>query len=161
MDTNSIETTTTMEIAGRAWDVKVSDRRSAYGKRRWNSKKGWYVESVTRIFVSTPDEYDDIFHSVLGAPCPTPEMFPALALESALTHRGEYPEVDKAWNKHNRAYVKGQSAVLSAITEIIEVDEFRYDRHAGCSCPCSPGFIAKSGKNYRGTTIFINVKPAS
>lgn len=157
-------TTTTVaqaEIAGRIWNIEIRNINERYGSRRWDSKRRGYVEPLTRIFVSTPDEFENIFYDILGAPHPEVEMFPHLALESVYTTLKEYPEVDKAWDRYNRAYVKAQSAVLNAVKALTKVDEFRFDKHAGCSCPCSPGFIAKSGENHRGTTIWVSLKPAS
>lgn len=158
---NDTSTTTTIraEIAGRLWDIEVCNSHSPYGKGRYSYKQGRYIEPVTRIFTDTPDEFEDIFYSALGAPRPEVGMFPHLALESVYTSRKQYPEVDRAWDRHNRAYIKAQSAVLNAVKEITKVEEFRFDRRAGCTCPCSPGFLAKSGENRYGTTIHVNLTP--
>ena len=151
-----VEIETTFFAFGQEWEIKISDRDLRYGQRRWNSKKGGYVEPLTRIFVSTPDEFDGL--ATAAHPHPTVEMFPALALGSVYTSRGEHPEVDKAWDQFNRAFVKGQSEVLSALALFTGVDEFHFDKHAGCTCPCSPGFVAKTGRRSRGTTIFVDIK---
>jgi len=151
-----IETTVTINAFGRDWVVTIRDDSKSYSKPRFNYKKGCYVQPLTRIFVSTPDEFDDF--ATAAHPHPVKEMFPALALESVYTSRGDYPEVDKAWDQFNRAFVKGQSMVLAAVAHLTGVDEVRFDKRAGCTCPCSPGFIAKSGKRSRGTTIWVSVK---
>lgn len=160
---NNNETKTSVEvtIAGRPWIVTVTDMNKPYAKGRYYWRQGKYVEARTRVFVSTPDEFDEIFFDVLAAPHPSVEMFPALALESVYTTRKEYPEVDKAWDKHNRAFVKGQQAVLSAVEHLTGVTKAKYDRRAGCSCPCSPGFIATEGGRSRGAYFWISVEPAA
>lgn len=160
-NTNRTETTAEVEIAGRLWNIKVIDLHDPYTSGRWNHKALTYVKARTRIFTSTPYDFEDIFYSVLGAPAPTLAMFPHLALESVYTTRKEYPEVDKAWDRHNRAYVKAQTAALNAVAHLTGVTKARFDKHAGCSCPCSPGFIAVEGENERGTTLYVNVKAAS
>jgi hypothetical protein len=157
--TGKTETKTTLVAYGREWEVTIVDANSPYSKPRYNWKKGGYIQPLTRVFVSTSEEFDDF--ATAAHPHPMPDMFPLLALESVYTSRGDYPEVDKAWDQFNRAFVKGQSLALSAIAHLTGVDEFRFDKRAGCTCPCSPGFIAKSGKRSRGTYIFVNIKEVS
>jgi len=153
------EVVTTITAFGQDWIVSIRDHNDPYTKPRYNWKTLGYTQPRTRIFVSTPDEFDDL--ATARYPHPVKEMFPALALESVYTSRGDYPEVDKAWDQFNRAYTKGQSLVLAAIAHLTGVDEFRFDRRAGCTCPCSPGFIGKAGLRARGTTISVSVRRAT
>jgi hypothetical protein len=62
------------------------------------------------------------------------------------TIRGEFPEVDKAYDRFNRAKVRIMKAHLAAAMEadlLPSGDRVkpRFSKKAGCSCPCSPGFI--------------------
>lgn len=92
-----------------------------------------------RIFVSF-DEYE-ARHRV--HPNPTPEMFPELGLKHVYTTRKDFPEVDKAWDAANRDYARmAREVTAQALAGVgLSVPKMRYSRHAGCTCPCSPGII--------------------
>lgn len=62
--------------------------------------------------------------------------------------RGEDPANDKAYDEYNRAYLKAARVEVRAVLDALvaggllrEVPKFSFSRKAGCSCPCSPGFI--------------------
>lgn len=62
--------------------------------------------------------------------------------------RGTNPVEDKLFNKLNRQVIANKREVLEAAMEAVyELGEvlvdakFNFSRTAGCSCPCSPGFI--------------------
>jgi hypothetical protein len=38
-----------------------------------------------------------------------------------------------------------------------EVYSWRWNRYAGCSCPCSPGFVANDPSIPHGRNIFVNI----
>lgn len=71
--------------------------------------------------------------------------------------RGEDPAVDRAWRKYNQAEVKLMRKVIAEVAERygIHLGELRFSLKAGCSCPCSPGFIARHVGNYQ---VWITVK---
>lgn len=78
--------------------------------------------------------------------------------------RGVDPENDKAYDKYNKAVIRIQKAHLVAAMEqglIPETEELRFSRKAGCSCPCSPGFIAniREGYDYHLTVKVVQEKP--
>lgn len=172
MQTTQTKTTQTFRyitMFGRQWKVIVTDTHERYGERRWFYKAGGYVEPTTKVFFSADDSFDAL--ATAKAPEPVGGMFPHLIMyygsgdligaeDPAWTSIGEHPEVDKAWSRYNRALVRGWSDVLREVADITGVDEFRWSRYAGCTCPCSSGFIAKSGRNAKGTTITVSVEPA-
>lgn len=63
-----------------------------------------------------------------------------------ITIRGEDPESDKAWDAYNRWEKKVAKEALvgvlsKAVGRKVLPNEVKYSRKAGCSCPCSPGFV--------------------
>ena len=164
------ETFRFIEMFGKRWKITITDKHSRYGERRWSWKYGAYQEPRTRVFVNSPDEFDAL--ATAKAPLPVGGMFPHLTMhygngevigadETVWTRIGDFPEVDTAWNRHNRAFVKGQASVLRLVADIVGVDEFTFSRYAGCTCPCSSGFLAKSGRNHKGTTIWVKIEEVS
>src|ERR1044072_6335835 len=66
------------------------------------------------------------------------------------TIKGEDPENDELWRQYNRAELKiMRRHVQAAILELNFQDDvtFHFSKFAGCSCPCSPGFIIKNYSN--------------
>lgn len=71
------------------------------------------------------------------------------------TIKGQDPENDAAWRRYNRAEIKlMRIAIQKGIARFYSetdadiagllgcgLDKFDFSRYAGCSCPCSPGFI--------------------
>jgi hypothetical protein len=65
--------------------------------------------------------------------------------------KGDDAENDKKWRKYNREEVAIMRVfaenILGDATEALDLPnlgKLRYSRKAGCSCGCSPGFIAES-----------------
>jgi len=68
--------------------------------------------------------------------------------------RGVDPEVDDLYDRLNGRYVETVTRVadevlpdvLAAVDGTrVEPDGLRFDRHAGCSCPCTPGVAGLRG----------------
>ena len=60
----------------------------------------------------------------------------------AYSIKGEDVENDKAWRAYNHAErLLARAAIDAAFPEF---GKSFFSRRAGCSCPCSPGFISKS-----------------
>lgn len=63
--------------------------------------------------------------------------------------RGDGSEEDRLWRLYNRWELKAMRLKLSRVTRVLEVltglqiptEHWHFSRKAGCSCPCSPGFI--------------------
>lgn len=79
-----------------------------------------------------------------------------LGAPSMHTKRGEYPALDKAWDRHNRSIIEAQRRVLEAGFGAL-ADDAKFSRRAGCGCGCSPGFILATD---RGLDYFINAAAA-
>jgi len=65
-----------------------------------------------------------------------------------VTRRGEFPDVDKAWDAYNKQHKRiVRDAIVATLNEMVghryevKSSDVRYSRKAGCTCPCSPGFI--------------------
>lgn len=58
--------------------------------------------------------------------------------------KGEYPELDKAWRKFNKAEAAQMKEILEAALPLLGLQEtkFKFSTKAGCACGCSPGFVA-------------------
>ena len=77
---------------------------------------------------------------------------PAYELERAtggMKPRGDVPEVDKMYDRLNRQVIKNKRSVIEnaiaefpVLADLLDAIKFNFSRYAGCSCPCSPGFIA-------------------
>lgn len=69
---------------------------------------------------------------------------------------------NKAWKKYNKAELGIQSQVLKLAylnnllpEDIKDVMEFKWSRYAGCSCPCSPGWVKRDGLR---RSIWLTIK---
>jgi len=96
-------------------------------------------------------------------PAPTIEDFPYLAYldhPTPYTRRGEFTEVDRAWDAHNREIVATKRAVLDRVLKQIVDDaselEIKFSRKAGCACGCSPGFKIRGLS--ASIMIHVNIK---
>ena len=92
-----------------------------------------------------------------AAMAPIQKDIDKLAAELGLIHPhtqiGMYPDMDKLWKALNKEIVKGQRLVLDVVLWDLGLQQTaRWSIRAGCSCPCSPGFILG---NLRGMDIFI------
>lgn len=74
------------------------------------------------------------------------------------TVRGENPEMDKAWDKHNRAIVAvwREAAEEALMGTLFHGYKLAFSKYAGCSCPCSPGFILQVPMRDRGLDLPID-----
>lgn len=75
-------------------------------------------------------------------PCPPPSL------------KGDDPDNDRAWRAYNRAEVKNMRTFLSAVVD----GTWNFNRRAGCSCPCSPGFTTTDTR-FRNQAFYVDVKP--
>ena len=81
--------------------------------------------------------------------------------------KGDDPENDKAWRKYNRDEIVAMRELLDDISgwlqSISNGDlKYRFSRKAGCSCGCSPGFIADRALFFNGRAISqISIAKAS
>ena len=115
---------TSFEHNGRKYNVSV----------KWNCSRR---AMRTNIFVSAPSlDFDP--QETLGA------LAESLGSGTIYSDRGDFPELDKAWDKANRALIKSQRVLVSEAVKALGGEEpmkIAFSRYAGCSqCPCSPGF---------------------
>ena len=73
---------------------------------------------------------------------------------------GDDPENDKAWRKYNRDKIVAMRELLDDISgwlqSISNGDlKYRFSRKAGCSCGCSPSFIADRALFFNGRAISL------
>ena len=76
------------------------------------------------------------------------------------TNRGEFPALDKAFDKMNREIVAAKKEVFEAALVALgfqpERGDFSFSRSAGCPCGCSPGFNLRFLP--QGETVYVNEK---
>ena len=85
---------------------------------------------------------------------------------SVYTSRGEYPALDKAFDKMNREIVAAKTEVFKTALLALGMDEasveakgaVKFSRKAGCSCGCSPGFLLNVGDVLTGETVYVEEK---
>lgn len=79
-----------------------------------------------------------------------------LSKEAGSLGRGASVEADKAWDSANRALVQSKKDFLEALIhtipvlgEVLSDHKLNFNRKAGCSCGCSPGFVADASSACR------------
>jgi hypothetical protein len=67
--------------------------------------------------------------------------------------------LEHLFERHSRPYMLYRREVLPLVWEQLGVDpatvKVRWDQYAGCTCPCSPGFIVERG--YMGRDLSVTV----
>ena len=67
--------------------------------------------------------------------------------------------MEHLFNRHNRPLAFYHKEILPTVTKLTGLPEntrYRWAQKAGCSCPCSPGFMPNS-KSYSGRDIDVTV----
>jgi len=92
---------------------------------------------------------------------PNPEDVGGMA-KPEYTTRGDDPENDKRWRQYNWQEIKVMRLFADAVLEdackalgVTELGVIHFSRKAGCSCGCSPGFVARKG---RGWNVWVDVE---
>ena len=108
--------------------------------------KGLKAPRKPRIYVWGEDEAVPSFAEIMG-----------LAHSRNALPRGTDPEVDAAFDKHNRSVIRNKRLVLTeakdAFPELrrkLAAKSLLFSRKAGCGCGCSPGFVV-------GGRIFVSL----
>lgn len=107
----------------------------------------------TRVYVSGEDDVD-------FSPAYAATELDRQTSGQGYVGRGYSPETDKLFDALNRQVVRNQRAVLAqariAVPELDAIlgnNTFGFSRHAGCSCSCSPGFVASGYLRVAGRAI--------
>jgi hypothetical protein len=63
------------------------------------------------------------------------------------SERGEFPDVDKLYDRLNRRVATVYREIALDALRRLECGDFtgNFSRYAGCSCPCSPGVVLSRG----------------
>jgi hypothetical protein len=70
-----------------------------------------------------------------------------LRLDHIQTVQGEYPTMDRLWAIMNKLEEAEQIELINYAFEIFQLKakeetlHIKFSRYAGCTCPCSPGYI--------------------
>lgn len=129
----------------RGVDCIVDFRYRDYRKEEWlPSQKSWSEMNRDR------NKKARLYYSNHGV------MEQAYGEHPPYSRIGDDPENDKAWRKYNRAETELARAAIEAAFPTFGKSSF--SRYAGCSCPCSPGFISQSLIGGEG---WIDVRPAN
>lgn len=151
--------------------------------RRHNLKikytENWISERKLSVSISAPKRSNGKTVLYVNNQ-PSPEDI-GLMVQPPYSVRGEIPDIDKLWSQYNRLEVKlmkqGLKDIIPEIVELLNKEdnscdtsilennpiEFKFNRYAGCSCGCSPGFHLKiNGKNihlkrFHDVNIFVNL----
>jgi hypothetical protein len=77
-------------------------------------------------------------------------------LHPTFSVKGEDDLNQKMWNLFNETvvYLKRQCLDHAISHGLVPQKDFRFSRKAGCSCGCSPGFIAKND-SWRGCQYWV------
>jgi hypothetical protein len=135
-DTQKLDSDVLVLLAGREYRIHIIPR-SPDRNREYNKD--------TRVYVQIPDVDLGMEHPAFGSV------------------RGSGTDDDKAWRKYNRLEMKVMRALIETFVSLIrtltEFDEtdigFRFSRKAGCTCPCSPGFVASDRIMFQGPPVDI------
>ncbi len=120
---------TTFQFGDIEYKAELRDRSLRAGSNAYYAKTRAYVwdagerRNPTKEFKALAD--------YIGAP-------------SVYTVKGEWPALDKAFNKMNREIVAAKREVLVAALAALEITDLgkaSFSKNAGCQCGCSPGFI--------------------
>lgn len=72
-----------------------------------------------------------------------------------------FPKDETIWenleNRHQRPHTTFRKEVMPAVLAAMNLPantRIRWSQYAGCSCPCSPGFIIDEVK---GTSVYVDV----
>jgi hypothetical protein len=114
-------------------------------KRHWDGARDWH--KTARVYVSHSED--------LG---PVPPYG---------SKRGDGSDGDKAWKAYNKAELAASRRVIDRSDGWIKVlcgldldadVTYKFSRKAGCSCPCSPGFVASRYLMLDGTPVDVWVQ---
>lgn len=116
------------EYMGKVYDARLLEDYE-HAEKPWS-----YRRTTGRAFVwNNPEVSDQILHDEAAR----------LGLTTVYTAKGEYPTLDKAWKQYNKMEVVSMRGLLDAACTAmgLKIESVKFSRYAGCSCPCSPGFI--------------------
>jgi hypothetical protein len=130
-------------LACREYEILIIPRPRRFENFQDYNKK-------TRVYVSTPDEG-------LGMECPPYGSW-----------RGDGSAEDLAWKAYNKLELAAMRTLIATFgpvfrrhTQAPETVKFSFSRKAGCSCPCSPGFVADTRVMSNGSIVDIHISEAA
>lgn len=133
------------------FQVTVRTRGSAEPARTYNSK--------TRVYVS-----DEVSDALGGDKLAELQKAVESLGDRRGAKRGLFPEVDRLYDTLNREIGKAKRTVVKNVAEqVLGLKDVsaNFSRHAGCSCPCSPGVILGTVLRHRGAPADVWVSAKS
>jgi hypothetical protein len=132
----------TFDVGGKTYEAEL--RGKDWSERRYAKAKGFcWGPGDDR----EPSKEFRFLAEHIGAP-------------SVYTSRGDFPALDKAFDKMNREIVAAKREVFEAALKALGFEfakgQVKFSRKAGCSCGCSPGFILDVPGILWGETVFVN-----
>lgn len=73
--------------------------------------------------------------------------------------------LDNLSNRMSRPYTEYRK-LLPTVFETLELDptnpnlKASWSQYAGCSCPCSPGFVIRNAQSFAHTDVWVSIRPA-
>ena len=146
--------------------------------------KNWISKVSARVSVDWPQRGERVKSVIYVSGAPNPEdIYPDVWTPERITQLDDERRVagSKIWKQYNKAEVElAVRAIRESIPEIedqlaasgesVELSEYKivFDRKAGCSCGCSPGYRFKTAKyrnislhEYKRVEIWVDLETAS
>ncbi len=123
---------TTITVEHEGTNYKAEWRQRTYGRGGGNA---YHAKARAHIWGPGDDRNPSVEFQALADHIGAPSVY---------TKKGEWPPLDKAFNKMNREIVEAKRKLLDKALKALDISIEKkpsFSRKAGCSCGCSPGFI--------------------
>lgn len=135
---------------GKVYEAEVVER---------HQKDGWSGRREDRkSFNAKGRLYIDTHYAGVDAEVRYPLDVELFGEKPEYTVRGEDVANDKAWDSFNRNWTKVSKAIaFKALADMnVHFAKASFSRRAGCSCPCSPGWIIGETNNM---DLWVTIQP--
>jgi hypothetical protein len=131
---------------GKTYEAEIMERHQSDG---WYDRKSFNAKG--RLYIHT-------YYAGYDAEVSRPIDFELFGVVPEYTTRGEDVANDKAWDSYNRNWTKvSKAAAFAALEKVgVEFKKASFSRRAGCSCPCSPGWIVGETTNMN---LWVTIQP--
>lgn len=129
----------------------LSNRGMAHSHKEMSKKP--------RAYVSVSDDVEFLFVEPMKSHTDFPQ-YPDLT--SMYTSRGDYPDVDKEFDRYNGQHVATQRMLAKWLLPIVDSElskaRFDFSNFAGCGmCPCSPGFVVSNVRRHARVDYSLSI----
>lgn len=112
-----------------------------------------------RAYVYASDDVEFLFVEPLKSHTDFPQ-YPNL--ESMHTSRGDYPDVDKEFDRYHGSVIAMERMFLKWLAPLVDSElskaRFDFSNYAGCGmCPCSPGFVVSNVRRHDQVDYSVSI----